>query len=262
MACNYNYIILFKSQRNRLDRWDLGAIERGTQAEHNLDWHDGLIISMGCINNDLIYMFTEREFFIYSISKQGKVHSRILPRGNDDELNNTSMEYQRGIGTIYDKHWYHIYSNRSTHWTLSKNTLDNALTHINDLDLTRLFPDVARFIHFCVNEKIIYFLVQMNDLTYAVISYPTQDSSSPVVLIGAKQPLTIYSVYNQSLKQHLCFINDPSIDILHIVTNDRYLQSYSIIAYAIYYLANKNELMIVTNNLISSINLNKLNLVF
>jgi hypothetical protein len=263
MACNYRYIILFKSQRNRLDLWQLGTIERGIETVQNLDWHDGLIISMGCINNDHIFMFTERGFFIYSLSQHRKLDSRILPRGSDDgyELSNSSTEYQRGIGTVYDKHWYHIYLNRSNHWTLSKHTLDKS-THLGDEDLTRYFPDVARFIHLSVNEKTISFLVQMNDLSYAVVFHPIHNFSSPIILLGAQQPLTIYSAYNQSLKEYICFINDPSIDVLHIVIKDRYLQSYPMTAYAIYYFAEKHELMIVDNNLISSININKLNLVF
>ena len=263
MACSYQYIVLFKSQRNRLDLWHLGAIERGTQAEQKLEWHDGLIISMGCINNDFIYMFTEREFVIYCISEQRRRTSRILPRGNDDEWNTSTTEYYRGIGTIDGKFWYHMYSNRSNHWTLSKTTLDTTLTHCGDIDLTLFFPDVKRFIYLSVMDKITFFLVQMTDSNYAVVSYSTTYvTNPPVILIGAKQPLTIYSAYNQSLKQHLCFINDPSVDTLHVVTKDRYLQSCPIVAYAINYHAEKNELMIVANNLISSINLNQVNCIF
>ncbi len=135
--------------------------------------------------------------------------------------------------------------------------MNNNLAHFSDKDLTILYPEVARFIHLSVTDKVFYYLVQMNDLTYAVV---TQDVP-PVILNGAKQPLTIYSSYNEKSQQPLCFINDPLIDTLHIVTKDRYLQSYPLTAYAIYYFAEKNELMIVSKNSISSINLNQLNLV-
>jgi hypothetical protein len=269
MTCSTKYIVLFKSQRNRLDRWHLGAIERGSHNEHSLDWHDGLIISMGYIGNNQIYMFTEREFFIYSLLDRRKLNTRILPHGNDDgfEINNSSSnQYQRGIGTVFNKFMYHIYLNRKSRWTLSKNSLEK-LVHIYDYDLTRLFPDVLSFIHLCVNEKRINFLVQMNDLSYAVVFCSTNDRTineciSQIILSGAKQPLTIYSGFMQSLKQEVFFINDPSNDILHILTIENYLQSYSITAHAICYVEDKNELMIVTNNSISSINLNEQNLVF
>jgi len=263
MTCNPKYIVLFKSQLNRLDRWHLGAIERGSQSEHSLEWHDGLIISMGYIQNNNIYMFTEREFFIYSISNRRKLQTRILPHGNDDgfEINNlSSNDYQRGIGTVDNKYMYHIYLNRSCHWTLSITSLDT-LSHIYDYDLTRIFPDVLRFIHLCISEKTKNFLVQMNDLSYAVVFYLANKSISSIILPNAKQPLTIYSAYIQSLKCEVFFINDPSNDILHILTIEQYLKSYHpITIHAMCYVADKHELMIVTNNCISSINLNQRNI--
>jgi hypothetical protein len=268
MTCNSKYIVLFQSQRNRLDRWHLGAIERGTQTENSLEWHDGLIISMGYIENNKIYMFTEREFFIYSLLERRKLHTRMLPRGNDDsfEINNcSSNEYQRGIGAVYGKFMYHIYLNRSSHWTLSENYLDtenylNPLAHLHDYDLTRIFPDVLRFIHLCISENTKSYLVQLNDLSYAVVFGSANESISSISLPGAKTPLTIYSAFIQSLKHEVFFINDPSIDILHILTIENYIQSYPITAHAICYVAAKHELMIVTNNSISSINLNQQNL--
>lgn len=261
MTCNTRYIVLFESQLNRLDRWSLGAIERGSQTVSSLDWHDGLIISMGYMGNNNIYMFTEREFFIYSISTRRKLQTRILPHGNDDgfEINNSSLnEYQRGIGTVDDKFMYHIYLNRSSHWTLSKTSLDT-LSRMHNYDLTLTFPDVLRFIHLCISEKTINFLVQMNDLSYAVVFWLINKSISSIILPGAKQPLTIYSAFIQSLKCEVFFINDPSNDILHILTIEQYLQSYPITAHAICYVVDKHELMIVTNNYISSINLNQQN---
>jgi len=207
MTCSPQYIVLFQSPCNRLDRWQLGAIERRTHNEHSLDWHDGLIISMGYIGLDNIYMFTEREFSIYSILKRRKLDSRMLPHGNDDAFQ--ISKYQRGIGTVFNKYMYHIYLNRTSRWALSKNNLDN-LSHMHDYDLTRMFPDVTRFIHLCVNEKTINFLVQMDDLSYAVVFCLTNDclvndSMSPIILTGAKQPLTIYSAYINSLKCEIFF---------------------------------------------------------
>ena len=151
MTCNNQYIIIFKSQLNRLDRWNFGAIERRSHIEHDLDWHDGLIISMGYIRDNIIYMFTEREFIMYSMNNHRKIDTRILARGNDDGSETSGHPYdepQRGIGTVYGKFIYHIYLNRNSNWTLTKISLDK-LAHMGDLDLTLKFPDVHRFIHIC-----------------------------------------------------------------------------------------------------------------
>jgi hypothetical protein len=267
MACSAQYIVLFKSQWNRLDRWQLGAIERRHHNGHSLDWHDGLIISMGYIDKkNSIYMFTERDISIYSLFHRRKVRSHMLPRGNDDgsEINNVSYnESQRGIGTVYDESIYHIYLNRNARWTLSKNSYDT-YSHIHDKDLTRIFPDVERFIHLCVNDKTINFLVQMNDSSYAVVfcsktDYTTNEYRSPIILPHAQKPLTISSAYITCLHRYLFFINDPSIDTLHILTTEEYLESCFITAHALCYVADKHELMVVTDSSISSINLNEEN---
>ncbi|CAF3720848.1 unnamed protein product [Rotaria sp. Silwood1] len=269
IACDSQYIVCFKSPPNRLDRWKLGTIERRTHREYILNWHDGLIISMGSITNSIIYIFTEREFFIYSLEKRCKLDSRMLPRGDDDELEINYPQYnesQRGIGSVYDKYMYHIYLNRKSHWTLSKNILEN-LSHVQNYDLTDIFPNVLRFIHICINENTINFLVQMNDSSYGVVFYSINNSKkndklSLIKFPRAQKPLTICSAFIQSLNQYIFFINDPSIDTLHIISTEKYLENYSVDCYAICYVANKHELIIVTNTSISSINLHKSNLFF
>ncbi|CAF0937122.1 unnamed protein product [Rotaria sordida] len=270
ITCDAQYIVCFKSQLNRLDRWQLGTIERRFHKEYTLNWHDGLIISMGSIQTGIIYMFTEREFFIYSLNQRRKLDTRMLPHGDDDGLEITYPRYnesQRGIGTVYDKYMYHIYLNRNCRWTLSKNLLEK-LVHQYDYDLTSMFPNVRRFIHLCVNEKTINFLVQMDDSSYGVVFCSITNDNiiheklPSIKLQRAQQPLTIYSAFIKSLNQYIFFINDPSIDILHILNTEQYLESYSVDCYAICYVADKHELIIVTNNSISSINLNQSNLFF
>jgi hypothetical protein len=268
MTCNTQYIILFKSQIKRLDRWDFGAIERRSHIEHNLDWHDGLIISMGYMGNNIIYMFTEREFFMYSLNNFRKIKTLILAHGNDDGSETSSHPYdepQRAIGTAYDKYMYHIYLNRKSNWILSRNLIDT-LARVGNYDLTLRFPEVQRFIHICVNDQTINFLVQMNDSSYAVVFCSLNDCvpfpMPPIILYKAQHPLTIYSAFIKPLKKYFFFINDPSIDIMHILTQEGYLQSYSVNAHAISYIADSQELMVVTNNSISSINLNEQNLSF
>ena len=259
MACSYQYIVFFKSPHNRVDNWQLGVIQRGTHIQHSLPWHDGLIISMGFLRNNQIYMFTEREFSIYSIAEQRKVNSRILRHGNNEDYEyvHSSTDCHRGIGTVDEKCWYHIYFNRSSNWILSKNNLQQ-FNHLSDTDLTRFYPDVLRFIHLCVHDKHIYFLVENTDHSYAVIAYPPRDSLSPIVLLRAQRPLTIFAGYSKSLDSHLLFVNDPSANILHIIADEIYLKAYPFTAYAICYLEEKNELLLATDQSICSINLNKL----
>ena len=261
IACTTQNIVRFKSELKRLDRWHLGVIERRTHKEYSLDWHDGLIISMGPIENDRIYMFTEREVFIYSLNQRRKLDSRILPRGEDDGLEIDLSRYnnfQRGIGTVYNNNIYHIYLNRNSCWTLSKNSLDK-LIHLHDYNLTDIFPDVDHFIHLCVNDRTISFLVQMYDSSYCVVfcsvKNPTNRSQSPITLPRAKKPLTICSAFIESLNQYIFFINDPPIETLHILNTSEYMQSYSIDAHAICYVESRRELIIVTSNSISSISL-------
>lgn len=261
VACTTNYIVRFKSQLNRLDRWQLGVIERRIHKQYPLDWHDGLIISMGPVASDSIYMFTEREVFIYSVVERRRLHSRILPTGSDDRPEVNSHRYyepQRGIGTVHDKYVYHIYLNRNYHWKLAKYVRET-FSSIGEYDLTDEFPEVTRFLHVCANEKTINLLVQMNDSSYAVVFCSTVDFKrsnklSPITLSNTEQPLTICSAWISCIRQYVLFVNDPSNDILHILTTEQYLCSYPINCHAICYVADNDELIIVTNKSITSIN--------
>ncbi|CAF1086950.1 unnamed protein product [Adineta steineri] len=267
MTCNAEYIVLYKSQITRLDRWRLDAIQRGSHNSCILDWHDGLIISMGLIEKNTIYMFTEHEFFMYSITSGRKIDARMLPRGTDDGSNINSVPYnnsQRGIGAVYGDFMYHIYLNHHSQWTLSKTILDK-LARTPSYNLTTIFPDVERFIHFCVNAKTINFLVQMNDSSYAVVFCSVKNCNSNeyrstvVTLLHAQQPLTICSAFIRCQDKYIFYINDPSIDILHAIDIENYLYASQILAHAICYEENKEELMVVTNNSICSINVNEEN---
>ncbi|CAF3328823.1 unnamed protein product [Rotaria socialis] len=264
LTCNAKYIVLYKGLLNRVDNWHLGVVERGVQKEYPLNWHDGLIISMGWIINDDIYMFTEREFFIYSIGLRIKLNSRMLPRSDDDEPE-TNYSH-RGIGAVYDKYIYHIYTNRSCHWTLTHYSREKFVS-LNDYDLTMLFPDVERFIHFCVNDKTMNFLVQMNDASYGVVfcwtnNFKTNEKMPAIRFPIARNPLTICSAFIQCLNQYIIFVNDPSINILHILSTEKYLQAYREECHAMCHVAVKNEIILLTNNSISSINLNQSNSFF
>ncbi|CAF2148630.1 unnamed protein product [Rotaria magnacalcarata] len=264
LTCNAKYIVLYKGSLNRVDSWHLGVVERGVQKEYPLTWHEGLIISMGWIINDDIYMFTEREVFIYSIARRIKLDSRMLPRSDDDEPE-TNYSH-RGIGAVYDKYIYHIYTNRSCHWTLT-HYLREKLVSLTDYDLTILFPDVERFIHFCVNDITMNFLVQMNDESYGVVfcgtnNFKTNEKMPAIRFPRAQKPLTICSAFIRCLNQYIIFVNDPSIDILHILSTEKYLQAYRQDCHAMCHVGFKNEIILLTNNSISSINLNQSNSFF
>lgn len=265
VACSSQNIICFKNQFNRLDTWKLGVIERVRQVEYPIDWHDGLIISMGVAPNNQIYIFTELEFSVYSITERRKIVTRILKQGDIETLEPSCSrkgEFQRGIGTMFNKYLYHIYKNRNDRWTLSRFNKEKDYGHMYDYDLTERFPDVWRFIHLCVNENTINFLVQMNDLSYGVVFCSTNDckvndKANFIPLLNAKNPLTICSALVKCLSQDILFVNDPSINILHILSTKAYLESYQIYCYAINCILNQSELVIVTNDSISSISLNR-----
>ena len=262
MACSARHIVLFKSELKRVDRWHLGSIERGTGVQHNLTWHEGLIISMGYIGSNIIYMFTEREFLQYSIVRGRVLNSRILPRGSEERAETASHPYdepQRGIGTIHDGFVYHIYLNQNDQWTLSKSTLDT-LSLTMTYNLTELFPDVQRFIHICANVRTLNFLVQLEDSSYA-LAFRSLNSCTPiegmptVPLPQAMNPLTVCSIWIECLKRHVYFINDPSAETLHILDGHQYLLGYSVAAYAICVVEEKQDLMVLTAQSICSMDL-------
>ncbi|CAF1132470.1 unnamed protein product [Adineta ricciae] len=263
MTCTTNDIILFKCQCNRLDRWRLDLIERRTHSTAKLEWHDGLIISMGSIDKQQIYMFTEKAFHTFYIRSDRRGISRILPRGNDDGSDIGNYSYsspERGIGIVHEKHMYHIFLNRKSRWTLSKNLLDT-VAHLYNYDLALLFPDVERFIQFCITDRTMNFLVQLSNSSYAVVFCSANecsviDSLQPIILPNAHQPLTICPVFISSINEYHFYINDPSTDTLHVINTDRYLYQHQVKAYAICYVRENQELLIVTENSISSIDIN------
>ncbi|CAF0939958.1 unnamed protein product [Adineta ricciae] len=263
MTCTTNDIILFKCQCNRLDRWRLDLIERRTHSTAKLEWHDGLIISMGSIDKQQIYMFTEKGFHTFYIRSDRRGISRILPRGNDDGSDIGNYSYnspERGIGLVHEKHMYHIFLNRKSRWTLSQYLLDT-VAHLYNYDLAALFPDVERFIQFCITDRTMNFLVQLSDSSYAVVfcsanDCSVNDSLRPVILPNAHQPLTICPVFISARNEYHFYINDPSTDTLHVINTDGYLYHHQVKAYAICYVRESQELLIVTENSICSIDIN------
>lgn len=264
MAATSQNIVTFKSQFGRVDRWQLGLITRLNQQTQTLAWNDGLIISMGFIDKSLLYIFTEREFFQFNPEQNKKVQSRMLPRGNDDDEHETSENsyenIQRGIGTVYDGFTYHFYSNRKSNWVLSKSKLDR-LVHIFDYPVSQGIDDVHRWIHFNVNRQSINFLVELDDGKFAVIFCSLNDvREQKRISFTAEQPLKICSAFISQLDTYVYFVNDRSKREIHILTRDSYLESYPVNAHAIYYVEDKNQLLIVSDKMIFAMNFNTLDL--
>ena len=260
MICNQNSIVLFRSQADRLTRWNSITFDRSNRMETDSKWHNLFIKSIGFTNKTNIYIFTEREFLIYSSDLSSKYYSRILLNDNNynTEYNNIHLGFG---GTIYDQYIYHIYSNMKEHWILSILEVET-INHIYDHDLTENFPHVTRFIDICINNRIISFLVQMDGPQYAVMFCTNHINSKielkrVIQLSYAENPLTICSVYIHYIQKDIYFINDPSAKVIHLLTQEKYLQSYSITVHTLCYVEDNNELILALNDGLYSININE-----
>ena len=256
MTCNTTYIIVFKMQTDLLiSRGDLIAIERSNRIDQDLIWQSDPITSIGFIDKNHLYIFTEYDFTIYSLTTLSIYYTWTLIN------NNNNGEQSRGIGTVYDKYVYHIYINEDSHRILSICEI-NSMEHVYDYNLSIDFSDVNRFLHICINNQTINLLVEMKSLQYAVISlfktdHLSVESSRLIPLSYANNPLTICCIYNHYLKKYFLFVNDPSAKIIHILSNEKYLQSYAITAHALSYNEDNCELIFVSNDGIYSININE-----
>jgi len=261
MTCNQDYISIYKRPLNRIDRWYLGIIERFNGTEHSLDWPDGLIISIGFIAENNLYIFTPYDFIIYSLDSFSKINSWLL--SNND---NHHLEYNHfQCGTVHDKYIYHIFLTNKSYWILSIFDLET-INHLYDYNLTNTFPNVKRFIYIYIINKTICFLVEMDGLKYGVIFCSNNNNNNNqlkleikilIPLSYADNPLTICSIYIHHIENYIFFINDPSAKVIHILTNEKYLQSYSIIAYTLCYIEENHELILTSNDGIYSININE-----
>jgi hypothetical protein len=265
MACTSDHIVLFKREFARIDRWQLGSILRNHSTTFEHDWHDGPIVSMGCVDCNTIYLFTEREFFLYNHVKREKCDTRILPQGGENGIdfnNHPCGNNQRRCSTIHCEYIYHIYMKPSSNWTMYKMLLKSR-AHVNNYNLTKLMPSVQRFIDIHVNIETINFLVECDDGSFTVIFSSLANcepchSLPPIILKNAQHPLTITSVYINKFQTYIFFVNDPSANILHIFDKSHYIHSYQICAHAMSYVADEYQLLIATNRTIVAMDFNQL----
>lgn len=259
MASNEDCIIIGRSRSNQLYSWTLSSIDRSNRDKKSLNWNNNLITSIGFINRQTAYIFSERYFLTYSMPTFSTLGSWILV---NESTSNSELNIQHcGIGTVYDKCIYHVYLNSKYQWILSIFELET-IRHLYDYDLTENFSDIKRFIHICVNDRYVSFLVEIDGSRYAVIfcarnNYSLQPLKQRIVLVYTGNPLTICSIYIYSLRRYIYFINDPSAKIIHLITNDKYLKSCTIIAHAFSYIPENSELLYVSNDGIYSIKIDE-----
>lgn len=253
MAATADYILLGKSQSIRFDQRSLTIIEREECAERLLPWEDKSMVAMGFIDQDRFYVFSEDQLIIYSAKTSKLVHTYSLP------LKDTDYPFSCITGAIDHDHIYYIHRNDHGHWILS--IVDRTdLGWIRDYDLTKLFPEVQRFVYLAIDDQTIEFLVELHGSRYAVqfCALGSVGSLIPKALIRlvyAEKPSSLCSIFVPTLKNSFIVVNDPAGRILHLLTHDKYLQSYPQMAFAICYVQSRTELLLATSIDICSINL-------
>lgn len=259
MICNSQRIILLRSQIDRLQRWYSMIYERSNLNSPSSKCHNLVFKSLGFIDHNRIYIFTDREFLLYSIDLTTKLSSRILL--NDQNYRSFCDNIDLGYGgTVYENFIYHIYQNLEQHWILSVLDL-RTITHVIDFNLTHILPDLTRIIHLSINARLISLLVVVNHCQYAVM-FCTYEIPSKIQLLKlihlfyAGNPRSICSVYHPLIDKDIYFVNDPSENIVHLLTWEKYLQSYQLIAHCLYYVKENEEIIFVADDGIYSISIN------
>ena len=255
MICDGKSIVLLRSQSERLQRWRSIVYERSKLDQPVSKWHNFVFKSLGFIDQNRIYIFTDREFLVYSTDFSSKLYSCILL--NNQNYNSHCDNIHLGYGgTVYGNFIYHIYQNLDQHWILSVLTLDT-IHHVADHNLSMLLPGLTRVIQLSINARLISFLVLIDNSQYAVM-FCNHDSSTKIqlkkfiYLSYAENPRSICSIGHD-----IYLVNDPSAKVLHLLNSEKYLQSYSLTAHCLYYMEENNEIVFVANDGIYSISINE-----
>ncbi|CAF1142378.1 unnamed protein product [Adineta ricciae] len=257
MICNKDYIILFKKQSEMLPRWHLNVIVRRNRISQDLDWDVHSITSIGSIDEKHLYMFTGHQLLIYSLDSFLISNSYLLSHTNDNCVQNDAVTH--GIGTVFNGYIYYISYNEKFRWILSILEFET-MSNLFDYDLTEAFPDVKRFIHICVNDITVGFLVELDSCQYAVIFCSshrqlTMQCRRLIYLSYAGNPLSICSVYIRCLQKHIFFVNDALAKIIHLLTTEKYIQSYTITVHSLHYAKESDEIFLALDDGIYTIRL-------
>ena len=258
MACSSKYIILCENTFPPLDQCSLTIIERFDRTEHRRPWPESMIIGVGCVNENQLFVFTQYQLMLYSMDSFEKLHVFSLFK---DTCPSSSLEHhQRCItGTVSDRRAFYIRISEQSDRVLS--TVDcDTWNLILRYDLNTIFPGVQQFVNFAVTADSIQFLVELPGSPYAVQVCSLDQSLSMkceklIRLFHADKPSQICSVYLPKFQKHRLVINDRSAKVLHLLSREKYLQSYAFVADALGYTADKNELIAFSNAGICSISL-------
>lgn len=260
LTCNQNSILVFRREMDNFNSCHSLLINRSNKSIQDSKPHRIYVKSIGFLNDSTIYLFTDHEFLRYSSDFHQKLNSYILSNEHNYRSISEYIHSDCG-GIIYDNYIYHMYVNSDKHLILS--VLDfQTIKCINEENLTKLFPHVKQFQHFCIYEKFIYFLVRLESDYYAVLiclleNFRKIHYKNTIRLTYADKPLHICPIRISYLEKVILFINDPSTKIIHIISNDKYLKSTSMIAYEIYFHEQTCELLFVSNDGIYTININE-----
>ena len=265
MACSCDNILLCKNKLPKLDRCSLTIIERFNRTEHQIPWQDHFIISLGFINKVQFFTFTQYQLFLYSVDSLAKLHSFSLFKNNYTSSISGQLQYCLA-GTVYDQRAFYIHFNGQSHRVLSVVDCEtwDPIRHFN---LTEMFPDVQQFVYMAMTDDSIQFPIELNDSQYAVQVCSLDRSLSmqgerQIRLSYADKPSRICSVYFPNCRKRLLVINDPSAKVIHLLSREKYLQSYPLIAHALCYVGDNHELVLASDVDIGSISLHANDLLF
>ena len=260
MTCNADYIVLGKSQPTRFDRRSLTVIDRSNRIEHLIRWKDVFIVAIGFLDHEKFYLFTEQHLIIFSLESFEQCNSFSLP------VKQNNYAFSCVTGLIHENQLYYIHRNGESHWILS--TVDyGKFAWIRDYDLTELFPHVQRCIHLSIDDRTLHFLVELHGSRYAV-HFGTFDSfgalsfKGSVRLVYEGKPSSICPIFVPALKKSFLVVNDSPARIIHLLTTEKYLQSYPLLSHAICSVPKKSELLVASSTDICSINLLAQNMFF
>ena len=253
MTANADYIVLGKSQSVRLDRRILTVIDRSNHKEHLLRWKDVFIVSIGFLDREKFYLFTEQHLITFSLDSFAQSNSFPLP------VKQMTHSFSCVTGLVHGNHLYYIHRNDQSRWILSMVDYGR-FAWIRDYDLTEIFPDVERYINLSIDGQTLQFLVELQGSRYfvnfaAFDPFGALKSKGCVLLIYAMKPSGICTISVPTSKKSLIVVNDSSAGIFHLLTTERYLQSYQFQSFAICHVAKRNELLVASTTDICSINL-------
>jgi hypothetical protein len=255
MVCNEDYIVLVKREVHS-HRCTLSIVKRLDGTDHSFEYADGYLVSVGFLHRTSIFLLSQYTCYAYALDPFDQRESFPLALDHDSQRQGIT------VGTVFDEYLYQVHSNgEAFRWTLS---VVNCLTGepIYVRDLTQDKPDIRHVQHIVRDAASIALLVTLVDSHCVVLFYSTtgpsfMEPASCVPLSNAEKPLSICPVFIHSIRTHVLFANDPAARRIHLLTRDRYLQSWPLVAHALGYIHETHELLFITDDDVRSIDLSR-----